>query len=51
LEEGEAPVPDEKKYKTKWIYERWNKVINTAEYPDLPGSLGGVLKSSRQEIR
>ena len=50
-EEGEEVVPVEKEYKTKWIYERWNKVINTAEYPDLPGTLGEVLKNSRQEIR
>ena len=41
----------EKKYKTKWVYERWNKIVNTAEYPNLPATLGEVHRSTRQQIR
>jgi len=49
-EEAEAQEP-EKKFKTKWIYERWNKVVTSAEFPDVPGQLGALLKNSRKELR
>ena len=50
--EGEEPLPPpEDKYKTKWVYERWNKVVNSVDYPDIPGMLGELLKNSRNEIR
>lgn len=35
-EEGEDPVKPEPKYRTKWIYEKWNKFINTSELTNLP---------------
>ena len=46
--EGETVDNKDKKYKTKWIYERWNKIVNTAEYPNLPITLGEVLRSTRE---
>ena len=49
--EGEEPAKPEKKYKTKWIYERWNRIISTKDYPNMPARLGGLLKDSRQEVR
>ena len=50
--EGEEDTaPPEPKYKTKWIYERWNKIINTGEYPNIPEQMGELLKTSRQEVR
>lgn len=49
-EEVEEKEP-EKKFKTKWIYERWNKVVTSAEFPDVPGQLGALLKNSRKELR
>ena len=50
--EGEEPLPPpEKKYKTKWIYEKWNKIVTSQEFYDIPGQLGAILKSSRQDSR
>lgn len=48
--DGEEAVPQEKMYKTKWIYERWNKVVNSSEFYDVAGQLGDLLKRSRREI-
>ena len=48
--DGEEAVPQEKMYKTKWIYERWNKVVNSSEFYDVAGQLGDILKRSRREI-
>ena len=48
--EGEAPKVPESEYKTKWIYERWNKVITSADYPDLPGAMAKLLLQSRTEV-
>lgn len=50
--EGEEPVEaPETKWRTKWVYERFNKVINSADYPNLPLQLAGLLKSSSEEVR
>lgn len=49
--EGEDAVEPEKKYKTKWVYERWNKVVSSGEFPDVPAQLGKVLKDSRNELK
>ena len=50
--EGEEPAPvPEKKYKTRWIYERWNKVVSSADFPDVAKRLGGLYNSARKEVR
>ena len=55
--EGEKSISQEEvaepepKYKTKWVYERWNKVVTSDEFPNVPKQLGEILKSSRQEMR
>lgn len=48
--EGEEPVEQKIKWKTRWIYERVNKIVNTGDYPDLPQSLANLLKSSESEV-
>lgn len=40
VEGQDAPSAPEVKLNTKWVYERWNKVVNSAEFPDLPQQLG-----------
>lgn len=47
----EAPAAPDSKWKTKWIYEKWNKVVNSADFSDVPATMGQLLKKSRQEIR
>lgn len=49
--EGEASKEEEAKYKTRWIYERWNKVINSAQFENIPQTLADLLKNCRSEIR
>lgn len=50
LEEGqEAPEPKEVVH-TKWIYERWNKIVTSDTFPNIAKSMGDLLIRSSEEV-
>lgn len=50
LEEGQEPPEPEIIVNTKWIYERWNKVVDSETFPDVARSMGDLLKRSKEEV-
>ena len=35
----------------KWIYERWNQVTSSAQFPDIVGTLSGLCRSADEEMK
>merc|ERR1719469_62156 len=45
-----ADIEDENTVITKWIYERWNKVVTSDNFPDIAKSMGSLLQRSEEEV-
>ena len=49
--ESQIPPPEpEIQVSTKWIYERWNKVVDSETFPNIAQSMGDLLKRSGEEL-
>ena len=50
VEEGEEKPEPEIIVDTKWIYERWNKVVDSETFPNIAQAMGDLLKRSGEEL-